>query len=259
MNSFVGMKKIVLLTLLVAFGGSFNKAVAWGKRGHGLVAQVAFTLLDSTTKSRVMKYINDMSIEQAANWMDEIKGDRRNDYMKPWHYVNIDEGKTYEPSSEGDVVKELKRVIDELQHKDKLSRDEIRTNILVAFHLIGDMHQPLHVGYGNDMGGNKVRVNYRGNATNLHRVWDTEIIESENISFSGCMKILKSFSKEDIAMLGSINVENWIRQPRSKLPSVYAFTGDTIDDAYVAKNKKIIEEGLVLGGIRLAAVLKSAF
>ena len=232
---------------------------AWGKIGHGLVAEVAFTMLDSSTKANVHKYLGSMTIEQAANWMDEIKNDHRNDYMKQWHYVNVDEGKTYENTKEENIVNQLTRVINELKHKENMKDEDIKKDLLIIFHLTGDLHQPLHVGYGNDKGGNSVEVKYNGHNTNLHRVWDSELIEGENIKLSDCLSMLKGFDKEDIAALSVINVENWMRQPRSQLKNVYNFKDETIDEAYATKNKKAIEQDILVAGIRLAAILKDVF
>lgn len=249
------MKKVVFILIIAVI--SVTKASAWGKRGHGIVADIAMRMLDENTRVKVEKYIGDMTPGQAGNWMDDVRSDHRYDYMKPWHYVNVDQGKSYEHTKEQNVISQLERVAEELKDMKKMSDDDIRIDILVAFHLVGDMHQPLHVGYGVDKGGNDIKVKYKGNMTNLHRVWDTEIIETANITLADCLKLMKSFSKEDIAMLTAVNPESWMRQPRSKLNAVYSFKDNTIDDEYVARNRKIIEEELLLGGLRLAAFLKA--
>ena len=188
--------------------------------------------------------------------MDDIKSDHRNDYMKQWHYVNVDKGRSYEETKEENIINQLTRVISELHHKENMKEEDIKKDVLIIFHLVGDLHQPLHVGYGNDKGGNDVHVKYKKNPTNLHRVWDSEIIESENVSLADCMKHLRSLDKEEIAALSVINVESWMRQPRSQLNGVYDFKDDEIDEAYISKNKKIIEDDILIAGIRLAAVLK---
>lgn len=253
------MKKAVYIVAILAVMALPGSTWAWGKMGHGLVAEVAFNMLDENTKSKVQKYLADMSVEQAANWMDEIKNDHRNDYMKPWHYVNISEGKMYEETKEENVINQLTRVINELQHKDKMSDEEVRKDLLILLHLVGDMHQPLHVGYGEDKGGNTMQVIYDGHNTNLHKVWDSEIIEKEHISLSSCLASGKHFDNADLAMLSAIDVAKWMRQPRSQLKSVYNIKDRIIDEEYVARNKKVIEEDIFIAGVRLAAVLKDVF
>ena len=250
------MKRKLLVVILLLSVSYPSLTFAWGRRGHTLVAQIAVSFLDSPEQKRLQKYLGDMTMEQAGNWMDEIKSEHRYDFMKPWHYVNVEQGKTYEATKEENVINQLSRVINELEHKENMKNDDIRKDLLIAFHLTGDLHQPLHVGYGTDKGGNDLHVKYKNNSTNLHHVWDSDIIDGEHITLSDCINRLKTYDKEQIAMLSVINVETWMRQPRSQLTSVYNFKDDNIDDAYIQKNKKVIEDDLLTAGIRLSALLK---
>ncbi len=167
-------KMLVCLPLVAYLLTCTLHAHAWGKKGHALVAEIAFSLLDADTKKAVLSHLAPMTIEDASDfWMDENK--RRPpgyDYMKSWHYVNIDKGHQYRPTDQPNVVNALTRATDELQHKSKLSEPQIKMDLLIVFHLTGDLHQPLHVGYGNDRGGNDVHVSYLGHTSNLHKVWD---------------------------------------------------------------------------------------
>jgi len=94
--SFTIMKKISVLLLVAALIVSVpHVSFAWGKVGHGIVAEIAFSFLDKGTKEKIHKYLGKTSIEGASTWMDELRNDHRYDYMKPWHYVNIPKGKEY--------------------------------------------------------------------------------------------------------------------------------------------------------------------
>jgi hypothetical protein len=253
------MKKLVLS--IVVFAGSLLPACcfAWGKTGHGLVAEMAFSRLDDHTRQVVQKYLGDMSIEQAANWMDEIKGDHTKDFMKPWHYVNIADGDIYAATKEANIINQLTRVIDELHHRERMSDEEVKEHLLILFHLVGDLHQPLHVGYAADKGGNTVQLNYNGHGTNLHRLWDSDIIEHEHIDLAACMEENKRLNKDDVARLQVVDVPQWMQQPRKALREVYDFKDNTIDDQYIARSKEVIEAEICIAGIRLAAVLKDVF
>ncbi len=252
------MKKVIVIAVLLSITCP-TLSFGWGRRGHAIVATIAFNMVDTSIQHKIQHYLGDMTMEQAGNWMDDIKSDRKYDYMKVWHYVNIDKGSSYEPSKEENVINELKRAISELEHKSTMSNEDIKKDLLVAFHLTADMHQPLHVGYGDDKGGNSVQVKYLGHSSNLHRTWDSEIIESENITINDCLQKMNSFDKEQLASLSVINVENWMRLPRTQLGSVYNFKDETLDIAYVQRNKKLVEEDLFIAGIRLAAILKDVF
>ena len=131
---------------------------------------------------------------------------------------------------------------------------------MVLFHLVGDLHMPLHIGYPNDKGGSAVRLNYLGKPTTLHCVWDSEMIESEKITIDNCMMLYKNYTREELEKLKVINVEKWILQPRAYLDQVYALPDcGNIDQPYVTKNKDIVEQQLLFAGIRLATVLGHIF
>ncbi len=132
------------------------------------MAQVAFTYLDEAVKKKVLTYLDGMTIEEAANGMDKIKDNHSYHYMKPWNYANFGKGQQVVIFKGANIIYQLRQTLKALKNKDRLSKAEIKLNILYLFHLIGDLHQPLHVGYGHDKGGNTVQLNYKGKRTYLH-------------------------------------------------------------------------------------------
>lgn len=234
------------------------KANAWGSKGHAMVAQVAFTYLDDATKKNVMAYLDGMTIEEAANWMDNIKDDRSYDYMKPWHYANFGEGKAVEIFEGANIMYQLEQALKALQHKDKMSKAEIKLKILYLFHLIGDLHQPLHVGYGRDKGGNTVQLNYKGKGTNLHSFWDSGIIYYQNISLADCLKA-QTYSAAEVEVLQKMDVVSWGNDSRTLLGAVYDYKKAKVSDDYVAQSGLLIENQIQKAGIRLAGILKTFF
>jgi S1/P1 Nuclease len=58
-----------------------------------------------------------------------------------------------------------------------LAEKQIALDYLV--HLVGDLHQPLHVGFLDDIGGTKTKVTLEGKTQTLHELWDTGILETE--------------------------------------------------------------------------------
>jgi hypothetical protein len=232
---------------------------AWGKEGHQIVALLAKKQLSDSVKIKVEKYLNGLSFEDASTWMDDIKKDKSLDYMKPWHYINVEKDGTFKTDTTGDIVKELNFVIEKLKGYKTLSDAEVNNYIKILFHLCGDIVQPLHVGYGNDKGGNDIKLDYKGKQSNLHRVWDSEIIQSENITYEKCVTQLLTLSDKKKSKLKEINTKDWMSDSRKLLSKVYKFDGKKIEDSYVVKNKDVIEMQLVKGGIRLSAVLNEIF
>jgi len=252
------MKKHILVTILFTLSLLPTKVLAWGKKGHALVAEVAFNYLDNNTKKIVLGYLDGMSIEDAANWMDNIKDDHSYDYMKPYHYTNIDKGTEVVERSGSNIIYILNQTIKELQNNKTLSKQEIKTKILIVFHLVGDLHQPLHVGYGSDKGGNTMQVNYKGQGTNLHSFWDSGIIYDKNITLKDCLSVNK-FSSNEMNKLQTIDIIAWSKESRSLLDAIYNTGGAKIKDDYVAASAITIESQIQKAGIRLSAILKKAF
>jgi S1/P1 Nuclease len=253
------MKRIFLSFTISGCLFAPHYSFAWGKTGHEIVARIAFSFLDNNTQAAVRKALDNTTIEQASTWMDDVRKDHSYDYMKSWHYVNIEKGTQYVAGNDDNIVNAISKAISALEHKQNLSRDQVKINLMVIFHLVEDFHQPLHVGYGDDKGGNTVQVKYLDHNANLHWVWDNEIIESEHITVTECLKLYKSFTEGEVGQLREMNIKKWIQEPRALLAKVYDFHDNNIDQAYIDKNKILVEQQLLVAGIRLAAVLEHLF
>ena len=237
------------------------KIFAWGADGHKIVAEIAKSYLNKETAILVQQEINPLSFEEESVWMDEIKKDHSFDYMKPWHYVNVEKDKTYVAGENGEsnIISVLQKTIaalgEDLKQKGTDAEKARNMDFKLLFHLIGDLHMPLHVGYGADKGGNDSKVDFLGKQTNLHHVWDSDIIQQTKITAEECMKAGAHFTPKEIRELQKINVLKWMDESRSLLAQVYDFSDGKITEEYINKNKPVIEKQLFLAGIRLAAVL----
>ncbi|MDP2387274.1 MAG: S1/P1 nuclease [Bacteroidota bacterium] len=252
------MKNLFFIALLLAFV-SPKHSLAWGKTGHQIVAQIAKENLEPGVLDSVQKYLGAMSFEDAATWMDDVRKDTSLSYMKPWHYVNVEKDKTYVKNNNPNIINELEIVIAALNNRKGTKKEEINFTLKQLFHLVGDLHQPLHVGYGVDKGGNEIKVKHEGKDKNLHWAWDSEIIKSANITHETISKKDRKLSKGKKKKIMQIDVLKWMDESRSYLPQVYKFKNGELDAKYVKKNVKIIEKQLLYGGLRLAAVLNAAF
>lgn len=248
------MKKIAALLLLL----SSISAFAWGRKGHTMVAQIAYSYLDEATKNNINSYLDGMTLEEASNWMDDIKSDKKTAFMKPFHYANFPKGTKAADHDGSNIVRVLNTAILDLSNKKNLSREEIRTNLLFLFHLVGDLHQPLHVGYGSDKGGNTVQLSYKTRGTNLHSFWDSGIISDQNISLSDCINA-KSYSLEELIEIKKLDVVAWSEESRSLLPQVYDYKNPKISEKYVVESATLIENQIQKAGIRLASLLNMFF
>ena len=260
---FLGMKNKLILIIISAICllGNIQKTYAWGKTGHSLVAEVAFKLLDDSTQKIVMQYLGNMTIEEAANWMDNERSNSYYNFMRPWHYIDIDKGEKYTPGTERNILSVLHSAIVELRNRNTndMSRKEIKNRLLLIFHLIGDIHQPLHTGYTIDKGGNTIEITSPYVSGNLHSIWDTQILEFKGINLDSCMNFYNTLPSDEIAELKKVNELKWMYQSRSYLDKVYSFENNYMDLKYIDNNISVIKRQIVVGGIRLASVLNELF
>lgn len=251
------MKRITSISILLILT-CYSTVFAWGHKGHSLVAEVAFKYLDAKTKQNVLRYLDGMSIEEAANWMDEMRSDRKFAYMKPYHYVNFERGSVVEEHDGDNIINALNKTLSELDHIHSMSKDDIRLRLFYLFHLIGDLHQPLHVGYGEDKGGNTVQISFFGRASNLHTMWDSEIIEYKALTLQQELQ-LNTYKPTELAFIKSINVMSWVKDARGFLKGAYNLSDGKIGDLYVDANYPVIQQQILKAGLRLASVLEHYF
>jgi DNA/RNA endonuclease G (NUC1) len=252
------MRYVIFLFIAIVGMRPFH-AGAWGKNGHQMVAEIGYNLLDDDTREIIKKHLGNFTVDKAGTWMDDMRNNPKYAYMKPWHYINIEEGAKFQHNDDVNIVNELDATIEELRHPEHLSEVKIQQDILVLFHLIGDIAQPLHVGYNSDKGGNDIDVTYLGKPSNLHKVWDSEIIESEGITTTEVMDLYAGLTDERLDVLRSVNPLSWMNNSRRLLPRVYKFTDYQIDQAYISRNKTLLKKQILFAGVRLAATLEELF
>jgi len=254
-------KTFSYLAFVILLLSTSQKSFAWGRTGHELVAEVAFSILDEGTQKIVKQYLGNMTIEEAANWMDNERSNSYYNFMRKWHYMDIDKGEKYVPTNERNILSVLHSAIVELREREKtgMTKKEIKNRLLLIFHLVGDLHQPLHTGYAIDKGGNTIQVNSPYVSGNLHSVWDTQILEFKQIKLDTCMNFYNKMPKDEIAELRKINELKWVYQSRSYLDRVYNFENNYLDKNYIDSNIEVIKHQLVVGGIRLASILDELF
>lgn len=252
------MKKFfVVLILSLLFS---SRIVAWGERGHQIIAQVAKSCLSQSVRDSVQFYLGKMSFKESAVWMDKIKRDKTYTHMRTWHYINLEKDEKYHREADHlNVVTQLEKAIQFLLHDPKKEKNKVMMQLRILFHLIGDIHQPLHCGYGSDKGGNHEDVDFMGQSSNLHRVWDSDIIAKGKIGMKVCYAYANELSEKDKKGFCNTNVESWMNESRALLPQVYAFDKKLLDQNYLDKNAAVVKHQLVKAGIRLAYILDKAF
>lgn len=257
-------KRIILAGLFLAI--SFQSS-AWGSLGHRIVGQIAESYLTPKAKLEVMKILGTESIAMASNWPDFIKSDSTMSYLSPWHYLNLKGGLTY--TEVQDFLKtdttvtaytRINFLVKELKNK-QLPKDKKAFYLKLLIHIVGDIHQPLHVGRLDDRGGNNIRVQWFNVPKNLHQVWDAELIDLQQLSYTEYTKAINHTTKIQRLQWQKQPVSEWIWQSYQVAEKIY---GDIKQEEklgyqYNYKYIQILEKQLVIGGVHLAGLLNDIF
>lgn len=250
------MKKFYSLLLLL-FTAQF--VFAWGQEGHRVVGEVAWNHLTKKAQKNVQKVLGTESLGMCGNYMDFIKSDPTYDSLGVWHYCTIPDGEEYHAHpEEGDVIMAINHYLNELKTKNYSVDETFALKCLV--HLVGDIHQPLHVGNGTDRGGNNVKIEFMYQKTNLHRVWDSDLIEFQQLSYSEYTAWVDVATKDQIAAWQSAPILDWANESKAMRPLVYNYPSDgKLGYRYNFDCIAALNERLNQAGIRLAYILNQIY
>lgn len=250
------------LSVLIIFLFVFSTAYPWGKTGHRVVGAIAEAHLTKKARKNLRAVMGHESLMTASTWMDFIRSESSWKHADPWHYCTIPGNMTYEEAGtpeEGDAIVTINRLIQELKSKNFTDGDEV-TAIRFLVHLVGDIHQPLHVGNGEDRGGNDVKVKWFWQNSNLHRVWDSGLVDGEQLSYSEWVEQIDHASQAEIAKWQDASVIDWAYESRAHRKQVYTMPEDkSLNYRYVYDNIDLVRHRLLQAGIRLAGVLNEIY
>ena len=244
-------------------------AFAWGKTGHRVVAAIADAQLSGLARAHVKELLGPAeSLAEAANWPDEMKSNPLPFWRKtanPWHYVTLNGILYDEAPPEGDALEALNRFSATLRDPDASLVDK-QLALRFIVHLVGDLHQPLHAGKCCDRGGNDVKVKWFGRDLNLHSVWDSALVDEQQLSFTEMTdKLQRHTSNEDVIAWWDINPRDWISESAQIRETIYPRPSDDpkrvpeLSWSYVYENTPIVERRLSQAGVRLAAYLNAVY
>jgi hypothetical protein len=301
------------LILCLFFAGTVT-AGAWDEGGHQVVATIACDHLNPKAREAVDGFAKEMSSPgepydavSLACWMDDIRHDTTMPFygmFLSWHYINIgiepgDPPVSFEPGTDtaehGNVVQALKRALAVLKGGTDPYIPSKAMACAIVFHLVGDIHQPLHCAthyfysggaLHQDLGGNKEDViNGPLNEPkfNLHAFWDSawrasfdeasgRVVIDPSLQPAGphdpesVRALAQSLESTPPALSTAIDIDQWARESTA-VARDFVYPGLTMTESkkycrlssgYVAKANQLARERMVLAGWRLATLINAA-
>lgn len=243
-----------------------SQAWAWGQQGHRVTGQIAENYLTEQSKQQLAKIMGVETLAESATYPDEMRSSPELFWQKtanPYHYVTLSDGEHYhshDAPAVGDAVTALKKYTQILQNpQSSLADKQLAVRFIV--HLVGDLHQPLHVGSKarDDQGGNKVKLKYFGKDSNLHKVWDSEIIDTQQLSYTEQANILLRYiTANDAKAWASIDVKQWIAESAKYREGTYPANLELSYD-YNFQHLPTIKIRLQQAGVRIGGYLNAVF
>jgi hypothetical protein len=264
----MNLRRKLLLSILL-FSLSFPCLAWWGTNGHRIVGEIADSYLTPKARIAVKAILGNESIAMASNWGDFIKSDSNYNYLYNWHFINLKAGLSFNDmktrlltDTAANLYNKLDFVIKELKNK-SLAQDKKLMYLRLLIHFVGDLHQPLHAGgRPEDLGGNRIKVLWFNESTNLHTVWDERLVEFQKLSYTEYAKAINHATKQQVKTWQQQPMMEWyfesyqisqklydeIKQPDQKLSYNYNFD-----------HVETLNSQLLKGGVRLAGILNAIF
>ena len=265
MNKYKSVGLVALLSLVFVFGA--NKTYAWGKNGHRIVGKIAENHMTETTIRAIETLLDGDRISEVGTWADEMRSNPSEFWQKEsprWHYVNLNKISDFHPehysrsNKISDAYEAIRHGIDVLKDSSS-SIDDKKFHLRFLMHLVGDIHQPLHVGRSEDRGGNAIKVKFFWKETNLHTIWDTKLIEQEQLSYSEFVDYIDTNDKSTIEKYLDTRPADWVKASFHHAQDIYNVGNGDFSYNYVYKSKPLLNESLLQAGIRLAGLLNEIF
>ena len=244
--------------------GTISPALAWGPTGHRVGGKLAEAHLTAVTREKILAILGNESLAQASTWADEMRSNADPYWRKiapPLHYVTVPPGMTYSEvgaPTKGDAVTALagfKRTLLD----PNASRAENQLALRFTIHIVGDLHQPLHTGNGEDRGGSRVKVRLMGRSTTLHAAWDSGMIKQRELSYTEWAQWLsREITAEQVDAWAQPDPLVWIGESASIREGIYP-EKSSLSRPYLYEHMPTVQLRLKQSGIRLAAYLNAVW
>jgi hypothetical protein len=268
------MRRLVRRSILLLTAFSFGSpAIAWGPQGHRVIAKVAVDRLTPAAKAAIRDLLHPGdTLPDIAGWADH-EGHDKFPRSAPWHYVNVpitaDHYDEARDCRNGQCVVDRIKIYRKALADRSTPKEERQVALLFLVHFVSDIHQPLHVGDNRDHGGNDTQVQFFGQGTNLHRLWDSDLIHRVGGDDRAWVaRVERRINPESSKAWAAGKVEDWADESLRAAKVAYRSTegpastmvsGAILGESYLKVAEPLLVEQMARAGVRLADELNAIF
>lgn len=249
-----------------------RSASAWGPHGHRIATRIAEARLTPAARAAVRELLHPGdTLVGESNWADH-DGHDAEPGSASWHYVNVP---ITAPHYDAHFCPGGACVVEKIKHYRKVLADRKAPRasrsraLLFLVHFVEDVHQPLHVGDNHDKGGNLTQVRFLGEGVNLHRLWDSTLIDDFSRDERAWIETIEPLlTPENVAAWSKSGVETWADESLQDAKKAYRFPADSLRPIesgadlgrdYARFALPIVRLRLAQAGVRVADELNAIF
>ncbi len=251
--------------MFTALLGLSMQCIAWSPDGHSAIGVLAMKQLGPEARTKLESIIGPLTDEamvKACNWPDDVRETPEWEWSAPQHYINIPRGES-EYLEERDCADQIcateaiKKYTVEL-FNEELSNEQRWQAFAWLCHVTGDLHQPMHAGFADDRGANRVDVTFEGEEMNLHSFWDFSLVD-EYVGDRRSLVALLSKQPQEQAPAGFSEdmVNQWTTESHALAMTKGYPPGRHIDKAFALRSWVIAQQQLSLAASRLATIINT--
>jgi hypothetical protein len=256
------LRRLPIALLLLALAPC---ALAWSAKGHRTIAELADQQLSTGTRQTVSDLLADepsTALGAIASWADEVRDEEAWRHTGRWHFLNFPQGQcsyvAERDCAEGRCIVAAIESQRALLRASSTPRAQRVQALKFVVHLVGDIHQPLHAGYGFDRGGNDTQIRFDRMGSNLHALWDGLLIDTLELDPPALLQHLGEQPLPAAGAVGRDSAARWAEECCALIESARIYPEKRfIDRAYVERTLPTAEAQMRLAAARLAAVLEA--
>jgi hypothetical protein len=242
-----------------------SQAMAFGKTGHQMICAMAYQLIEASSKARLDALIKASPYQRfdvACNWPDTVRDEPEHQWSTPLHYINFPRSAAAPSVDDCPEYGCILTGISMMQARLEQDNSDWQALLFLA-HLVSDIHQPLHVSFADDLGGNRTAVYFLGLPTNLHSVWDFALLKQAGYEQDALqwLPLLAAIEPAQQQLWQQSSALDWANESAAITQQLYQHykPGMLLDDNYVTQNIPVVEQRIQQAAVRLALLLDQVF